>query len=160
MWRWSNEEQMSKSMGFLRKSVVKFFGCRRGAAAVEFAFIVPALTIVVITLADVTTIAAGMGEMQTAMRATVQYAMDGGTDMTVAKTQGLNAWNGKPSDGTMTTATSCTCGQFSTSASASCTSICADETYPKEFVTVTASGTLGGSMIKKSETITEAVRIR
>jgi len=139
----------------LRDFAFSFAASRRGTAAIEFAFIVPVLAAIVITVADVANIATGRGEMQTAIRASLQYAMNGGTDMTVAQTQGNNSWDGKPSDGTLTATRACYCGNDTHS----CTSICGDNTYPTMYVTVTASGTMGGSVIRHLERITGKVRI-
>ena len=145
-----------KPWHYLRKFFPHFTGSRRGTAAIEFAFIVPVLTLIVVTLADVATIAIDMGEMQTAVRAAIQYAIAGGTDMSVAQTQGLNAWNGEPADGAVTATTACLCA----GAANDCQVLCADGTYPKEYITVSASGTLSGRMISKHETLSEVVRVR
>ena len=138
-------------------NIFRNFGASmRGTAAIEFAFIVPTLALIVLALFDVATIATGKGEMQTAARAAIQYAIAGGSDMAVAQTQGINAWNGEPADGALSAVSACLCG-----ASAwDCQTICADNSYPKEYVTVSASGTLGGHMIRHKETVTEVVRVR
>jgi Flp pilus assembly protein TadG len=140
----------------MRSVFRKFAASMHGTAAIEFAFIVPVLTVIVVTLADVATIAIGVGEMQTAARASVQYAINGGTDMTVARTQGLNAWDSEPSDGALTAVASCSCS----GTTHDCQSLCTDSSYPKEYVTVSASGTLHGHMISKKENITQVVRVR
>ena len=135
-------------------SVSGFISTCHGTAAVEFAFIIPILTLIVLTISDVTTIATGVGEMHTAARAAIQYAMNGGTDMTVAKTQTTDAWQSEPADGAMSVIQACTCSGSSHSWSTTCS----DGSSPYVFVTATATGTLGGSMIKQSKTITETVR--
>jgi Flp pilus assembly protein TadG len=155
MFNLSSEAPM-KTTDRLRKALLGFVVSGRGTAAIEFAFIVPVLTLIVVTLADVATIAVGMGEMQTAARAAIQYAIAGGTDMTVAQTQGLNAWNSKPSNGAITATLACLCG----TTPSDCQVLCADQSYPKEYITVSASGTLSGRMISKNESLTEVVRVR
>jgi Flp pilus assembly protein TadG len=140
----------------MRNCLPKFAASMRGTAAIEFAFIVPVLALIVLSLADIATIAIGMGEMQTASRAAIQYAIAGGADMAVAQTQGLKAWNSEPADGALTAVSACLCGATATD----CQVLCADGSFPNEYVTVTASGTLGGHMISKSETLTEVVRVR
>ena len=147
---------MNKMAKNMRNCFPKFAASMRGTAAIEFAFIVPTLALIVVALFDVATIATGRGEMQTASRAAIQYAINGGSDMTVAQTQGLNAWNSEPSDGALSATTSCLCA----GSAFDCQTICADNSYPKEYVTVTASGTLGGRMLSHYETITEVVRVR
>jgi Flp pilus assembly protein TadG len=146
-------ENRAKTM---RRLFRKFVTSKQGTAAIEFAIIVPALTVIVVTLADVATIATGMGEMETAARAAIQYAMNGGTDMTVATTQGLNAWDNEPSDGALSAEASCTCS----GSAADCETPCSDNSVPEEFVTVTASATMGGSIIRRTENFTEKVRVR
>jgi Flp pilus assembly protein TadG len=146
-------EKKAKAMrNFFRKLATSM----QGTAAIEFAFIVPVLTVIVVTLADVANIATGVGEMETAARAAVQYAMNGGTDMTVAQTQGLNAWDNEPSDAALSAVASCSCSGVA----ADCEIPCSDNTVPDEFVTVTASGTMGGSVIKRTENFTQKVRVR
>jgi Flp pilus assembly protein TadG len=135
-------------------SLSAFISACHGTAAVEFAFIVPVLTLIVLTISDVTTIATGVGEMHTAARAAIQYAMNGGTDMTVAKTQATDAWQSEPKDGTMSVVQACTCS----GSSHTCSTTCSDGSSPYVFITATATGTLGGSMIKRTRTVTETVR--
>ena len=147
---------MNDRANTMRNFLPKFAASMQGTSAIEFAFIVPVLSLIVLSLADVATIAIGMGEMQTASRAAVQYAIAGGADMSVAETQGLNAWNSEPSDGALTAVSACLCGTTATD----CQVLCADQSFPNEYVTVTAHGTLGGHMISKYETLTEVVRVR
>ena len=147
---------MKTSLIRLREAVTKFVAAGSGTSAIEFAFIAPVLVAIIITLPDVANIGAGIGEMQTAVRASVQYAMYGGTDMTVAQTQGTNAWDNMPSGGTLTASLACSCS----GAAADCQTPCADNSAPAMYVTVTATGTLGGKMISKNETVTESVRVR
>ena len=147
---------MSKMKNRTCQLIAKFAGGRSGTSAIEFGFIAPVLVAIVITLPDVATIAAGIGEMQQAVRASVQYAMNGGTDMTVAQTQGTNAWDNMPSGGTLTASSACLCG----STAADCQTPCADNSAPAMYVTVTATGTLGGKVVTRNETVTEKVRVR
>lgn len=128
----------------------------RGNAAIEFALILPILSTIVITIADVTTIAVGTGQMQTAVRASVQYLMNGGTSTTTAQTVGTDAWNNEPTGGTLTINEACYCS----GATHSCATLCSDNTSPQAFYTVTASGALGGSVIRRTQTVTETVRTK
>ena len=147
---------MSTTGKRFRVLITGFAAARNAASAIEFAIIAPLLALIVITLGDVATIATGVGEMQTAIRASIQYAMNGGLDMTIAQTQGVNAWDSKPANGTLTATTACYCA----AAGADCQTPCADNSAPEKVVTVTASGTLGGNTIQRNETITEKVRVR
>jgi len=128
----------------------------RGNAALEFGLILPVLSGMVLTIADVTNIAVGTGQMQTAVRASVQYLMNGGTDIPTAQTAGTNAWNNEPAGGSLTATKACFCS----GTSHSCTTLCSDNSSPLIYYTVTASGSLGGSIISQTQTVTETVRTK
>lgn len=128
----------------------------RGNAAIEFGLILPIFSTIVITIADVSNIAVGTGEMQTAVRASVQYIMNGGTSTTTAQTAGVNAWNNKPGNGAVTVTEACYCS----GTSHSCSTLCSDNTTPQAYYTVTATGTLGGGVISESQSASETVRMR
>lgn len=127
-----------------------------GASAVEFGLMLPVLLTIVITISDVTSLIVGTGEMQTAVRAAVQYLMNGGTTISTAQSQGIAAWNNKPSDGSLTAAQACFCS----GASHSCQTLCGDNTSPQIYYTVSANGTLGGNVIKQSKTVSETIRVK
>ncbi|MBI3676305.1 MAG: pilus assembly protein [Proteobacteria bacterium] len=134
----------------------RFAKHRAGTSAVEFALIAPVLVIATMSISDATAIATGSSRMQTAIRAAIQYAMNGGTDMTAAQSLGVASWNGKPSSGTLSVATACTCG----GSAGTCGVLCADGTVPYTYVTATATAPLGGDMYTLTKTVTETVRTR
>ncbi len=125
-------------------------------AAIEFAFLLPVLVIGALTLSDTANIGMGASRMQSAVRASIQYAMNGGTDMTVAQTQGTQAWSNKPSNGTISVSESCVCG----SGAGTCGVLCADGSVPSTYVTAVATATLGGSVLSVNKSVTESVRIQ
>jgi Flp pilus assembly protein TadG len=127
-----------------------------GNAAMEFGLILPIFTTIVITIADVSSIAVGTGEMQTAVRAAVQYIMNGGTDTSTAQTVATNAWNNEPNGGTVNVSEACYCS----GTSHACNTLCSDNSTPQTYYTVTATGTLGGSIISEPQTVSETVRIK
>jgi Flp pilus assembly protein TadG len=127
-----------------------------GVAAVEFAMILPVLAVIVISLPDVSQAVTGVIQMENAARASVQYAMGGGNDMSVAHTVGMQSWTIKPTDAVLTGSQSCKCG----AAAGTCGQLCADGTNPQTYFTVVASGTLGGSNINFQKTITRSVRVQ
>lgn len=94
--------------------------------------------------------------MQSAARASIQYALNGGTDMTTANSIGLAAWQDKPANATLNTSTFCTCA----GATAVCTQTCSDGSVPYEYVSVTTTGTLGGAAYTEDKVLTEKARIR
>ncbi len=127
-----------------------------GVAAVEFAMILPILAVIVVCLPDVSQAVTGVIQMENATRASVQYAMGGGNDMSVAQTVGLQAWSFKPSDAQLTASQSCQCG----GGAGTCGQLCVDGTTPQTYFQVVASGTLGGSTVNFSKTITRTVRVQ
>lgn len=138
-----------------RAGITRFLRSKDGTAAIEFALLLPILTVGVLFLSDAVTIGTGASEMQSAVRASIQYAMNGGTDMTVAKNQGILAWADEPSDGNLTVTKACTCG----ASAGICGTLCADGSDPATYITGVATGTLGGNVLSISKTVTESVRV-
>jgi len=133
----------------------QFIRDARGLAAIEFAFIAPVLAIIAILMTDVGIAAVGAMNMESAVRASVQYAMNGGADLTVAKSVGMSTWSSQPADAAMSTSKICKCG----SSVVACTSTCSSGSLPSGFFTATATGTLGGSIIHFSKTTTQTVQV-
>ena len=129
---------------------------RSGTAAVEFALIVPALATIFLGVSQVSDLVVGTTHMQTGVRTSIQYALDGGTDMTAGANLGLSAWQNKPSNATLAASEYCTCDGETTV----CTQTCSDGSVPNEFVTATATGRVGGTIYYANKTLTETARIR
>jgi len=127
-----------------------------GMAAVEFALIAPVLVAMVLTLVDVSNMAFGTTNMEAAVRATEQYFINGNTDTNAAQAQGNNAWASKPTGSTLTATQACTCA----GAGHDCAAPCDDSTIPWMSFTVTATASLGGSVVHQTKTITQTVRVR
>jgi Flp pilus assembly protein TadG len=127
----------------------------RGAAAIEFAIIVPVLAVIVLMISDASNVAVGGSRMESALRSSVQYVMNGGVDMAQAQAVGLQAWQGKPSNATLSVSSVCKCG----SGAGICGQICSDGSLPQTFVTATATGKLGGSVIHIQKTLGETIRV-
>lgn len=146
---------MMKTMAFVQLAR-RFARCKSATSAIEFGFIAPVITVAVIGLSDASTIGIGSSKMQSAVRASIQYVMNGGADMGVAQTQGMQAWVNTPTDGTMTISQACYCG----GAAGTCGVVCSDGSVPSRYITAVASGTLGGDMLKFKKTVTETVRVQ
>jgi Flp pilus assembly protein TadG len=144
----------TSKFGFGRLLARKFLRDRSATAAIEFAMTVPALTAVVLGLSDTAQIGMQASEMQTAARASIQYVMNGGADLSVAKTQATQAWPDMPKDGAVTVTQACVCG----AAAGTCGTVCTDGSVPGKYVTVVASATMGGDMYSYKKTVTESVR--
>jgi Flp pilus assembly protein TadG len=127
-----------------------------GAAAVEFALIIPVLAIIVIMLPDTSDIVFGAMNMNMAVRSSIQYAMSGGSSMSAAQTIGNQTWTNKPTGATLTAATVCTCN----GSSATCGQTCMDGSQPYTYVTVTGAATFGGTVISVPLTTTQKVRVQ
>lgn len=133
-----------------------FRASRQGVAATEFALVLPFLAAIAVSLPDLSQATVGVIEMQGAARASIQYAMTGGTDIDEAKTLGLAAWSNQPADANLTTGEQCICA----GAGATCGELCPDGTNPETYFTVTASGHVGGSVIGFQNSVTRSVRIQ
>jgi hypothetical protein len=118
--------------------------------------IVPVFAGLVVAYDSYANLSIGSAEMQTGARSAVQYAMAGGTDMNAAHTLGMQAWNNKPGDATMTTVLACYCAGVVSA----CNQPCPDNSFPQKFVTVTASGTFGGRVYHQKDSLTEKVRLQ
>jgi len=136
--------------------LARFRKSAEGIAAVEFALVLPILASVALLLPDLSQAAVGVMDMQGAARASIQYAMAGGTDVTEARTLGLGAWNNQPADASLTATENCLCA----GASATCGQPCANGSSPQEYFNVTASGHVGGSWIGFENSVTRSVRIQ
>ena len=140
----------------LKSWLSKFRASASGVAAIEFALVLPILAGIVVTLPDISQAATGVVGMESAARASMQYAMGGGSDMTLAQTVGMNAWSAKPSNASLTASESCLCN----GAAGTCGQNCNDGSIPQTYFTVVASGFVGGSTIGFNDTITRSVRIQ
>jgi len=127
----------------------------RATSAIEFAIIVPVLAIIVVMISDVSNVAVGGSRMEGAIRSSVQYAMNGGTNMSQAQMVGLQAWQGKPNGASLNVTSMCKCG----SAGGSCTQVCPDGSLPQTFVSAVATAQLGGTFVHVQKTLSETVRV-
>jgi Flp pilus assembly protein TadG len=139
-----------------RALLARFRRSAHGIAAVEFALVLPFLATIALLLPDLSQAAAGVIDMQGAARASIQYAMTGGTDLTEARTLGLGAWSNQPADASFSATESCTCA----GAGATCGQPCANGSSPQEYFNVTASGHVGGSFIGFENSVARSVRIQ
>lgn len=138
------------------KSIRGVFVSNHGAAAVEFALVVPILATIVLGVSQVTDILVGSSRMETAARASIQYLLDGGTDVTAAQSVGMQAWPNPPTSATLVASEYCTCNGVTSV----CTQTCVDGTVPLEYASVTASADLGGAVYNLSKTLTQTARLR
>lgn len=129
---------------------------RRGVAAVEFALVLPILAGIVVFLPDASDAAIGALNMDAGVRAGVQYAMNGGTDLNLAKTIATQNWAYMPNGATLDVTQSCICG----GGGGVCGQPCGDGSNPQVFVTVAGAATVGGTVISIPLQKTQTVRIK
>ncbi|HEY2032642.1 MAG TPA: hypothetical protein VGH02_03020 [Rhizomicrobium sp.] len=140
----------------IARALVGFHRANGGTSAVEFGLVLPLLAVAAVSISDASTISTQSSAMQSAVRASIQYAMNGGGDTSVAQQTGVQAWNNKPSDGTLLVSQSCVCG----GAAGTCGTVCADGTVPSSYVTAVATGKVGGDVLSWHNTVTESVRVQ
>jgi Flp pilus assembly protein TadG len=128
----------------------------RGAAAIEFALIVPILAALVLAGVDGWMRINQVSQMRSAVTAGTRYYEGGGASDSAAAQLAMAAWAHAPGDGAVNTVRSCTCA----GAGASCTSQCPDNTLPNVYVTLTATGTYTGLVNHALLTESGGVRVR
>jgi len=138
------------------KRILAFLRDRRGVAAVEFAFIAPILVLVVAGINDGAQLILKQNNMHSGVSAAAEYIMRGGSDMPTAQTIGLSAWPSHSSSASVTTNKMCYCG----STGGSCSSLCADQSVPTAYITVSASDTYAGWYTTTQISTSQKVRVR
>jgi Flp pilus assembly protein TadG len=134
----------------------KILGDTRGAAAVEFGLVLPVLAGIVILLPDVSEAGVGAMNMDSAMRAGVQYAMNGGTNVTSVQSFANSNWPSKPHGATLTASAACYCDDTVIT----CGNPCTGTQVAKTYITVAATATVGGAVISVPLSKSERVRVQ
>ena len=135
---------------------LKKFRNESGAAAVEFGLILPVLAAIVILLPDVSEAAIGAMNMDSALRAGIQYAMNGGTNMSSVRSFANSNWSSKPSGATLTASEACYCD----TTVITCGQPCTGTQVAKTYVTVAATATVGGTVISVPLNKSQSVRVQ
>ncbi len=141
----------------MRKLFLPFWRNDRGAAAVEFAIIVPVLVAMFLAATQVWDASTRVNNLRLALRPATQYYMAGGTDDAQAVAFATSSWQSPPTDASITSARSYRCGQTAT---VSTTVLCADNKPPAIFVTLTASGSWTGVTYGSALSQTAVVRVK
>lgn len=122
---------------------------QRGGAAVEFGLIAPLLAILVVGIGTTATKLTAQSRIRQAVSTGAQYAMTNSPNVAQVQAVTLAAWSGKPGDGAVTVAQSCTCG----SVSHACDQICTNGDYPAMSTSINATATFDGETISASQTV-------
>ena len=125
-----------------------------GTSAIEFGLISPILILLCLAVYDLNDMSFRTSNMQTAVRAGIQYTMNGGEDLDQAKTIVNAAWSRKPSDGNVDASATCKCAGNTQACNSTC-----GQTMNK-WITITATGTIGGNYYSTYQTKTETIRIK
>ena len=133
-----------------------FLKNRGGAAAAEMALIAPLLVGGFLVMADLGMTLFQRLDMHTAVRAGIQYAMNGGRNLSTTEEIVMQSWSGKPEDATVNASRYCLCDENAVS----CTSWCSDDTAPRAYTRITAGGTLGVFVFSDPIYADEAARVR
>ena len=128
----------------------------RGAAAVEFALIIPILVSLLLLGVQGWLQLNQASQMQSALQAGVRYYQAGGSDDSAAAQVALQSWNGQPANASVNAQRSCTCG----GAGADCASQCTGGNLPSVYVTLSASGNYSEMIGHQVRTTSSQVRIR
>jgi Flp pilus assembly protein TadG len=129
---------------------------RGGTAAVEFAILIPMLIAMVIGVIQYGGQIVGHQQMHNGIASGAVYVMRGGADTTAIHDIAFGAWSNKPSDASISVAQSCTCAGVT----ASCSTLCSDQSYPLAFTTISGSGTYTGPFATQSMSATQVIRTR
>ena len=136
------------------RSLKKLFKNQCGTAAVEFGLVLPVLASIVILMPDVTQAASGAINMDSAVRAGIQYAMNGGTDTSTVQTYVNQNWVAKPTGATATATLACFCDSSTLTCGQPCTGTLSST------VTIAATATVGGLVINVPLSKTQSVRVQ
>lgn len=140
----------------LRKLFRRFRRNDRGVSAVEFALVSPVFMFALLGVVDVGYLSYQRGDMESALRSGIQYFMNGGEDLALAKSVVESSWTTKPATTTIVAERYCMCG---TQAHA-CSTLCEDATYPDAYNRITASALFEGILTDDTHAASQTVRVR
>jgi Flp pilus assembly protein TadG len=140
----------------LRQTILNFARDERGVSAVEFALVVPVLLIALLGVADLGNVVYKRSDMESALRAGVQYFMNGGDDLAKAEEVVEQSWTTKPEGVSIVAERFCMCGTVQHA----CNALCEDDTYPLSFNRIRATATFEGVLASDQYETEQSVRVR
>ena len=132
-----------------------FLHDERGVSAVEFALTVPVLLISLLGV-DIGNVVYQRADMESALRAGIQYFMNGGDDLAKAEEVVNASWTTKPQTVTIIAERFCLCSNVEHA----CNTLCNDGTYPQSFNRLRAVATLEGLLMDDEYLAEQSVRVR
>lgn len=134
----------------------RFARDRRGVAAIELALITPVIAGLAYIGFETWRYTSEIQEMKDAVRAGVQYYMDGGKDDADGKAVVEGAWSSPPADAAVIISRACQCG----AEAHVCTTLCSDSTVPEIRVTLSASATYDNARFPTDLAAEQVIRVR
>lgn len=129
---------------------------KTGTAAVEFALTVPIMLFALLGVVDLGHSVYQRADMESALRAGIQYFMNGGSDLSLAQQVVNDSWTTKPANVTIVADQVCLCG----TAVHACTTLCGDGTYPASFNRLRATAVFPGILVDNAYSSEQTVRVR
>ena len=117
-----------------------------GVSATEFAAVSPVLAMLIAGMIEGWSYQSRVLETRAAVQAAAKYVLQGSTDDEAIREFAMSAWQNRPSDGDITVAKYCACGD----AVSACSSLCIDtEKPPATFIEIKATTTWDGTLESK-----------
>lgn len=133
-----------------------FLRDERGVSAVEFALTVPVLLISLLGVVDIGNAVYQRADMESALRAGIQYFMNGGDNLSTAEAVVNSSWTTKPAGVSIIAERFCLCGNVEHA----CNTLCDDDTYPMSFNRLRAIATIEGILMDDEYLAEQSVRVR
>ena len=133
-----------------------FAGDERGVSAIEFALVVPVLLISLLGVTDIGNVVYGRTDMESALRAGIQYFMNGGDNLAKAEQVVNESWTTKPEGVTIVAERFCLCG----TTEHACNALCDDDTYPLSYNRIRATAVMPGILMEDTYQAEQSVRVR
>lgn len=127
-----------------------------GVSAVEFALVAPVLLMCFVGIYDIGSMVYKRTDMHSALRAGVQYFMNGGDDLARAEDIVEQSWTTKPNDVTIVGERFCQCGDEVHA----CNQLCEDASYPAAYKRLRAMATIDGVLGDTHYSATQSIRVR
>jgi Flp pilus assembly protein TadG len=140
----------------VRSLLAQFWRRRDGVAAVEFAIVSVAMAGLAAAMLAGWQFATTQTAAQTAANAGAFFYLQGGTSDSAAQSFALAAWPNRPDNASISIARLCTCA----GATATCTSLCSDNSVPHTQITITAYSSSQDGLLNLSTYATEVARVR
>lgn len=142
---------------FSRTPRLKRFAAERsGVAAVEFVLVAPMMAAALVLTLDVSLYVVNRTRMHSGVRSGIQYLMDNGRDLEQLENIVWQSWTDKPANANVESERYCLCSDVVHA----CNTLCADDSAPESYFSVSASGTLKGIVTDHELAASDELRVR